>query len=87
MATGKKRIAVLGSTGSIGLSSLAVIDSLEEHCRLVSVSAHCQWEQLARQARKYQLEKVVLTDPTHLDDLRQALAVAGSPQIGEGCTC
>ena len=85
MSIGTKRIAILGSTGSIGLNSLAVIDTLGDDYQLISASAHSQWQLLARQARKYQLEKVVLTDTTHLADLKKALVdtqtnVFGGPE-------
>jgi len=70
---GTKNITILGSTGSIGCSSLSVIDSLGEDYKLVSASGHGNWQLLAQQARKYHLPKVVLTDPTHGDELRTAL--------------
>jgi len=69
-----KHITILGSTGSIGCSSLSVINSLGEDYKLVSASGHSNWQLLAQQARKYHLPKVVLTDPTHEDKLRNALA-------------
>ena len=69
-----KRIAILGSTGSIGLSSLSVIDSLGEDFQLVSAGAHSRWRQLAQQARRYDLQKVVITDVRYFDDLKNELA-------------
>ena len=38
---------------------------------VVSASAHSQWETLAQQAKTYGLRRVVLTDTTHLEDLRR----------------
>lgn len=77
MSKGVRHITVLGSTGSIGQNSLSVIDSLGPEYQLVSASAHNGWQMLAEQARKYQLEKVVLTDVTHVEQLSAALA--GTP--------
>ena len=74
MATQKKRITILGSTGSIGLSSLSVIDALHDRFELIAASAQSNWQQLAIQARKYRLKRVLLTDPAHLAELKEALA-------------
>ena len=70
----KKKIAILGSTGSIGHSSLSVLEALGPDYRLISASAHRQWEILARLARAHHLQKVALTDSSHLPDLHDALA-------------
>ncbi len=78
----KKRIVLLGSTGSIGLSSLAVIDSLHDSYELIAVSAHCKWQVLAEQARKYRLAKVVITDPAYLEPLQKALADTPTEVLG-----
>ncbi|OPZ96454.1 MAG: 1-deoxy-D-xylulose 5-phosphate reductoisomerase [Planctomycetes bacterium ADurb.Bin412] len=78
----KKRIVLLGSTGSIGLNSLAVIDSLQDSYELIAVSAHCKWQVLAEQARKYRLNRVVITDPLYLDPLQKALADTSTEVMG-----
>jgi len=69
----KRRISILGSTGSIGLSSLSVLESLADRYELIGASAQSQWQMLAEQGRKYNLQKVVLTDTTHINDLKNAL--------------
>ena len=74
MAHEKKRVILLGSTGSIGQNSLAVLESLGSNYELVAASAHNQWQQLAQQARKYHLERVVITDTNHYRDLKNELA-------------
>ena len=82
MSKAVKHITVLGSTGSIGQSSLSVIDSLGPDYQLVSASAHSRWEMLAEQARKYNLQKVVLTDTADLDLLIRALADTDTEVLG-----
>ena len=77
-----KRIALLGSTGSIGLNSLSVMEALGDDYIPVSASAHSQWQKLAQQARDYHLEKVVLTDITHLGDLEEALSGTETTVLG-----
>jgi len=82
MSIAKKRIAVLGSTGSIGRNSVAVIDALGPEYQIVSASAHRQWRVLAEQARKYGLEKVVLTDTAGLSELTSSLAETETEVLG-----
>ncbi len=48
-----KKIAILGSTGSIGKNALRVIEALGTGYELVAVTAHTSVELLAEQVRKY----------------------------------
>ena len=48
MAKGKKRIVILGSTGSVGRQSIEVIESLGPDYQLVGVSGHSRWETIAQ---------------------------------------
>ena len=73
MTLTRKNIALLGSTGSIGRSSLEVIEALSGRCRLLAATSHTNGQLLAEQARRFQIPKVALTDPTHLDQLRNDL--------------
>ena len=78
----RKRIAILGSTGSIGLNSLNVIESLADKYQVISATAHARWQVLADQARLYDLRKVVLTDTTHLENLKNTLADTDTLVLG-----
>jgi len=82
MDKSKKRIAILGSTGSIGKSAVSVIDSLGGGYEIISASANSDWRQLADQARRYKLTQVVLTDKTHLHDLKTALKGTATRVLG-----
>ncbi|MFO0823499.1 MAG: 1-deoxy-D-xylulose-5-phosphate reductoisomerase [Gemmataceae bacterium] len=57
-----RRVAILGSTGSIGTSALDVIRHLPEHLELVGIAAHSKWEQLAEQCRLFKPRLAVLID-------------------------
>jgi 1-deoxy-D-xylulose-5-phosphate reductoisomerase len=57
-----QRIAVLGSTGSIGVNSLDVIGSLPERLHLSGVAARSSWELLGRQTERFQPRWAVLSD-------------------------
>jgi 1-deoxy-D-xylulose-5-phosphate reductoisomerase len=57
-----RRVAVLGSTGSIGTSTLDVIRHLSDRLELVGIAANSSWEQLAEQCRAFKPAVAVLTD-------------------------
>ena len=58
-----KRIAVLGSTGSIGTSTLEVIAAHPEEMQLTAITAHSSWEQLAQQSQQFRPRWSVLSNP------------------------
>ena len=59
-----KRIAVLGSTGSIGTSTLEVIAAHPEEMQLTAITAHNSWEQLAQQSKQFRPRWSVLSNST-----------------------
>ncbi len=78
MHSGGRRVAILGSTGSIGTSALSVIRHLGEPYRAVALSAHRQGKLLMEQVREYRPSAVALSDHrTHaqLHDTLRSLGV------------
>ncbi len=70
----KRKIAILGSTGSIGTQALDVI---EEHCDLYEayvLTANNSVEKLIAQARKFQPEAVVIANEKHYETVKEALS-------------
>jgi 1-deoxy-D-xylulose-5-phosphate reductoisomerase len=65
-----KRIAILGSTGSIGTNALRVIDSLGPQYKIAALSAHSKVELLAEQARRYKPGFVAITNSDYAEELR-----------------
>jgi 1-deoxy-D-xylulose-5-phosphate reductoisomerase len=59
-----KRVVVLGSTGSIGVQALEVIEAAGDELELVGVSAQSSWEQALAQADKHGADKVAIADET-----------------------
>lgn len=57
-----KRIAILGSTGSIGRQTLDVVDALGPQYRVVVLTAGRNHSLLAEQVRRYKPELAVLSD-------------------------
>jgi 1-deoxy-D-xylulose-5-phosphate reductoisomerase len=57
----RKRLLVLGSTGSIGQQALAVC-SHDDELELVGLSAERSWEELVVQAREHGVRRIALAD-------------------------
>ena len=52
--TRRQRLAVLGSTGSIGTQTLEVVRAWPELFEVEMLAAHRNWELLARQAEEFE---------------------------------
>jgi 1-deoxy-D-xylulose-5-phosphate reductoisomerase len=70
----KKRIAILGSTGSIGTQALQVIDEHSDLYEAYVITANNSVGKLIEQARKYVPEAVVIANEQHYAEVRDALA-------------
>jgi len=68
----KKRISLLGSTGSIGRQSLEVIEALG--CEVTALTANRNVELLEAQCRKFKPRLAVCMDPASAETLRVKLA-------------
>ena len=78
-----KRIAILGSTGSIGRSALAVADAHPDRLSVVGLAAGENAELLAEQIARYRPKTVAMASGAALDRLRQS-GVAGVTLVGSG---
>ncbi len=70
----KKRIAILGSTGSIGTQALEVISKHPEDFEVEVLTANSNVDLLEAQALKYKPNAVVIADKTHYVDLSNRLS-------------
>lgn len=70
----RKKIAILGSTGSIGTQALQVIDEHSDLYEAYVITANNSVDKLIGQARKYNPEVVVIANGAHYDTVRDALA-------------
>ena len=69
-----KRIAILGSTGSIGTQALDVIEEHSDLFEAYVLTAHNNVELLVEQARRFQPEIVVIANEQHYDSVQRALS-------------
>ncbi len=68
-----KNIAILGSTGSIGASTLQIVRTHPKSFRVRALAARKNVESLAAQVREFRPELVCLYDTTKLPELRERL--------------
>jgi 1-deoxy-D-xylulose-5-phosphate reductoisomerase len=72
-----KRLAILGSTGSIGANTLAVVERHPDLFKVVALSADRQVDRLFGQVRQYQPRYAAMADPAAADLLRARVREAG----------
>lgn len=68
-----KRLAIIGSTGSIGTQTLDIVSQFPERFSVEVITAYNNVELLISQARKFQPGTVVIGNENHYDYLREAL--------------
>jgi len=69
----RKRVVVLGATGSIGDSTLKVAHDLPERMEIVGLAANSNAEKLVAAANKMRPEAICLVDETKIDILQRDL--------------
>jgi len=69
----RKRVVILGATGSIGESALKVARDIPERMEIVGLAAKSNAQKLAAAANELRPESVCLVDETQIDVLRRAL--------------
>ena len=69
----RKRVVILGATGSIGESALKVAGDIPERMEIVGLAANSKAEKLAMAANQTRAQSVCLVDETKIDILRKAL--------------
>src|SRR5690242_15213734 len=72
-----RRIAILGSTGSIGRSTLSVVESYPERFQVVSLAAGRNVETAFEQARRWKPKLVSISTAVDAEILRSHLQTAG----------
>ena len=70
----KKKIAILGSTGSIGTQALQVIAEHADMYEAYVLTANNQADKLIEQARAFKPEAVVIANDEHYEKVKQALS-------------
>ena len=69
-----KQLAILGSTGSIGIQTLEVVKALPDVLKVEVLAAGRNWNLLAQQAKIFEPNAVIIDDPAAYPKLKEALA-------------
>ncbi len=71
-----KNVVLLGSTGSIGTSTIKVADDIPDRVRLIGLAAGNNSELLLEQTRKHRPEAISIWDPAKAQELRNTLGTS-----------
>src|SRR5476649_601649 len=77
-----RKVSVLGSTGSIGVSTLDLFEKAGAEVEVVALAAGKNVERLAEQALKWRPQIAVIEDESALPRLRDRLAGSGIRAAG-----
>jgi 1-deoxy-D-xylulose-5-phosphate reductoisomerase len=72
-----KRVTILGATGSVGSSTLDLVERSPEAFEVVALTANCDVDKLAAAAIRTRAKLAVVADASCLERLREALAGTG----------
>ncbi|HEX8526441.1 1-deoxy-D-xylulose-5-phosphate reductoisomerase [Allosphingosinicella sp.] len=76
--TSRRSVTILGATGSVGRSTLDLLERAREDYEVLAITAHRDVEGLAEAARRVDSRRAVIADETLLEPLRSALAGSGT---------
>lgn len=80
----KKTLSILGSTGSIGTSTLDIVSQFEERFSVKALAAHTNIDLLANQIQRFKPELAVVKDEHHANRLKEKLPRNFSVEIVYG---
>ena len=78
-----KNVVLLGSTGSIGTSTLKVADDLPDEIRIVGLAAGNNTELLSKQVQRYRPEAVSVIDPAKAEELEKTFGLSTRVYSGD----
>ena len=81
MASAPMRLAILGSTGSIGHSALAVVDAHADRLQVIGLAAGTSAEAMALQVERYRPRAVVMATDAACETLRAQLPTGAAAHL------
>ena len=70
-----RKVSILGSTGSVGRSTLAVVDAFPDELKVVGLAAGGNIDLLAEQIKRYQPELVSVREGADVEQLRARIGI------------
>ena len=67
----KQRLALLGSTGSIGRQTLDIVRRRPDEFEITTLTAGSRWESLVEQALEFQPDSVVIADERYYPNVKE----------------
>lgn len=64
-----QNVVILGSTGSLGVQALEVLEKYKKHFRVIGLSANVNKDLLEKQAKKWKAKATVLSSTSSIDSL------------------
>ena len=68
----KKRIAILGSTGSIGKTLLNIIKKDKKNYEIVLLTANKNYKELLKQSKLFKVKNLILTNKKSFEILKKS---------------
>ena len=82
-----KNVVLLGSTRSIGTSTIKVVEDLSDRLRLVGLAAGNNSELLLQQTRNHQPEAISIFDPVKAAELQKTVSPGIKVYAGDEDLC
>ncbi|MEX0720671.1 MAG: 1-deoxy-D-xylulose-5-phosphate reductoisomerase [Balneolaceae bacterium] len=83
----KQKLAILGSTGSIGTQALEIVRQNTDFFEIVALTANSNWELLAEQVKEFAPKYALISDETHYANLKKSVknteVLCGAEQLPE----
>ena len=80
----KKKIAILGSTGSVGCSTLSVVQHHQEKYEIFALTAATNVEKILAQCLQFSPKIAVMADEQAAEELAKQLTIKGSDTVVQG---
>ncbi|MDX2187037.1 MAG: 1-deoxy-D-xylulose-5-phosphate reductoisomerase [Opitutaceae bacterium] len=80
----RRKVVLLGATGSIGRSALRVIEAHRDKLELTAIASHSNWQELARVAQAHQVKHVAVFEPLAAAAARRSGSFPAGTTLHEG---
>ena len=80
----RRRVVLLGATGSVGRSALRVIAAQKNRLKLIGIAARSDWRRLAEVAREFSVKEAAIYDAGAFEEARQSGAFPMGTRLLKG---
>ena len=69
----KKKIAILGSTGSIGENTLDIVRNDKKNFQIILLTSNKNYKKLIKQAKEFNVKNILIYNDKHYEFVKQKL--------------